>query len=174
MKELSLLMFVAACGYILNCFFNRFSPEKIRQHNFFIPSQREYNILWGFAFYMGFAALMLPTHHKFWPLVAIIIIFVLLFYYKLLYKTLQKAHKGFLLQDLQKRLLKQQKNDSLLNRPYSRAEALRLLGLTTGTDNDNPWLAKRIELLQNFADQNPNLPYLSELLTKLKQTLYSK
>ena len=117
---------------------------------------------------------MLPAQHKIWPLGAIVIIFVLLFYYKLLYKTLQKPHKGFLLQDLQKRLLKQQKNDSLLNRPYSRAEALRLLGLSAGTENDNPLLTKNLELLQNFADPNPNLPYLSELLLNLKQTLFTK
>lgn len=174
MKELSLLMFVAACGYILNSFFNRFTPNKIRQHNFFIPSQLNYNILWGFAFYMGFAALTSPAQYKILPLAAIIFIFCLLCYYKLLYKCLANPHKGFFLRDLQNRLKKQQKNDSLLNRPYSRTEALRLLGLPTGTDNDNPYLSKRLELLQNFADQNSDLPYLSELVVNLREILFSK
>ena len=45
MKELSLLMFIVACGYVLGRFFNRFAADRIRQRNFFIPSQTDYNLL---------------------------------------------------------------------------------------------------------------------------------
>ena len=71
MKELSLLMFVVACGYVLGRFLNRFAAGSVRQRNFFIPSQADSNLLWGFAFYFGFAALMFHSHHKIWPLAAI-------------------------------------------------------------------------------------------------------
>lgn len=64
MKELSLLMFVVACGYVLGRFLNRFAAGSVRQRNFFIPSQADSNLLWGFAFYFGFAALMFHSHHK--------------------------------------------------------------------------------------------------------------
>ena len=174
MKELSLLMFVAACGYILNGFFNRFFPNKIRQRNFFIPSQLDYNLLWGFIFYMGFAALMLPPQYKILPLSAASVIFCLLCYYKLLHRCLSKPHKGLFLNDLQNRLQRQQKNDSLLNTPYSRKEALRTLGLPSGLENDNDLLKKHLNILKNFAQQNPNFPYLSELINQLEQALKTK
>lgn len=93
MKELSLLMFVVACGYVLGRFLNRFAAGSVRQRNFFIPSQADSNLLWGFAFYFGFAALMFHSHHKIWPLAAIAAI---LFFSGILQSTAQKSyHAGF-------------------------------------------------------------------------------
>ena len=162
MKELSLLMFVVACGYVLGRFLNRFAAGSVRQRNFFIPSQADSNLLWGFAFYFGFATLMFHSHHKIWPLAAIAAILVFLAYYKALRKNLVTPVSPFIVNDLRRRLNRQQENDRRLNRPYTRGEALRLLGLPAGIDDDSPQIAERLKLLSDFSTQTPDLPYLPE------------
>ena len=157
MKELSLLMFVVACGYVLGRFLNRFAAGSVRQRNFFIPSQADSNLLWGFAFYFGFAALMFHSHHKIWPLAAIAAILVFLAYYKALRKNLVTPVSPFIVNDLRRRLNRQQENDRRLNRPYTRGEALRLLGLPAGIDDDSPQIAERLKLLSDFSTQTPDL-----------------
>ena len=174
MKELSLLMFIVACGYVLGRFFNRFAADRIRQRNFFIPSQTDCNLLWGFAFYFGFAALMFHSHHKIWPLAAIIIVFVFLFYYKALRKNLSAPSSALILKDLHRRLNIQEANDRKLNRPYTRDDALRLLGLHTGIDDNAPQIDEHLTLLDNFSARNPDLPYLPELIGKLRTALSRK
>lgn len=174
MKELSLLMFVVACGYVLNNFLNRFSAHKIRQRNFFIPSQTESNLLWGFAFYFGFAALTFNASYKIWPLIAMAVALLFLLYYKVLRKNIFTSSSPFIINDLRRRLKLQQKNDCLLNRPYTRSEALRLLGLPAGIDDNNSQIAERLKRLSDFSAQNPELPYLPELIDKLRAALSQK
>ena len=174
MKELSLLMFVVACGYVLGRFLNRFAAGSVRQRNFFIPSQADSNLLWGFAFYFGFAALMFHSHHKIWPLAAIAAILVFLAYYKALRKNLVTPVSPFIVNDLRRRLNRQQENDRRLNRPYTRGEALHLLGLPAGIDDDSPQIAERLKLLSDFSTQTPDLPYLPELIDELRAALSRK
>ena len=59
MKELALLMFFVGCGYALAKLIERFSPADGRRIFFAIPSQASFNVLWGFVFYLGFAALVI-------------------------------------------------------------------------------------------------------------------
>lgn len=63
MKELALLMFFVGCGYALAKLIERFSPADGRRIFFAIPSQASFNVLWGFVFYLGFAALVIHHHH---------------------------------------------------------------------------------------------------------------
>ena len=59
MKELALLMFFVGCGYALAKLIERCSPADGRRIFFAIPSQASFNVLWGFVFYLGFAALVI-------------------------------------------------------------------------------------------------------------------
>ena len=170
MKELSLLMFVVACGYVLGRF-QPFCRRKRPAAQLFIPSQADSNLLWGFAFYFGFAALMFHSHHKIWPLATIAAIFFFLAYYKALRKNLVTPVSPFIVNDLRRRLNRQQENDRRLNRPYTRGEALRLLGLPAGIDDDSPQIAERLKLLSDFSTQTSDLPYLPELIDELRAAL---
>lgn len=122
MKELSLLMFVVACGYVLGRFLNRFAAGSVRQRNFFIPSQADSNLLWGFAFYFGFAALMFHSHHKIWPLAAIAAILFFLAYYKALRKNLITPVSPFIVNDLRRRLNRQRKTTGASTAPITAAK----------------------------------------------------
>lgn len=167
-------MFVIACGYVLRSFLTRFATNSIRQRNFFIPSQTDNNLLWGFAFYLGFAALMFHSPHKIWPLIGIIIIFAFLLYYRSLRKNIISSSSPFIIKDLRRRLEHQQANDNRLNRPYTRSEALRLLGLPIGIDDNNPQITERLQLLSDFSFKNPNLPYLPKLIDELRAAFSQK
>lgn len=174
MKELSLLMFVVACGCVLGRFLNCFAVGSVRQRNFFIPSQADGNLLWGFAFYFGFAALMFRSYHKIWSLAAIAAILVFLAYYKALRKNLVTPVSSFIVNDLRRRLNRQQENDRRLNRPYTRGEALRLLGLPAGIDDDSPQIDERLKLLSDFSVRNFDFSYLPELIDELRTALSRK
>ena len=53
-------------------------------------------------------------------------------------------------------------------------EALRLLGLPAGIDDDSPQIAERLKLLSDFSTQTPDLPYLPELIDELRAALSRK
>mgnify|MGYP000384106282 FL=1 len=80
----------------------------------------------------------------------------------------------FIVNDLRRRLNRQQENDRRLNRPYNRGEALRLLGLPAGIDDNNPQIAERLKLLSDFSTQTSDLPYLPELIDELRAALSRK
>ena len=89
-------------------------------------------------------------------------------------KNLSAPSSALILKDLHRRLNIQEANDRKLNRPYTRDDALRLLGLHTGIDDNAPKIDEHLTLLDNFSARNPDLPYLPELIGKLRTALSRK
>ena len=104
----------------------------------------------------------------------LLIILFFLAYYKALRKNLITPVSPFIVNDLRRRLNRQQENDRRLNRPYNRGEALRLLGLPAGIDDNSPQIAERLKLLSDFSTQTSDLPYLPELIDELRAALSRK
>lgn len=175
MKELSLLMFFVACGYAINHITNHFSNNDIRKSNFFIPSYTIFNIFWGFIFYIGFATLMSSTYWiKILLFCLILIVLGMIIYYHQLKKNILTPKSKFFLHILANKLQLQQKNDSLLNRPYTRKEALKLLGIPLGSDEQAPIINQRLLKLSELQSKAPGLPYLEELISLLEVALSPK
>lgn len=175
MKELSLLMFCIACGYVAVSFCDNFSKTAKRQRIFYIPSQREFNIIWGFTFYFGFAAL---TFQQFWLRfafsAAILALFAAAAYLRAFKNNLLNPRSPYFNRVITRRLQKQQISDRKLGKDYSRREALNLLGLSPATEDDSPLPRQKIAVLQNLGTSLPNAPYLKELTERLARALSSK
>lgn len=175
MKELAFLMFIIGCGYVAIKLAARFSNTPIRRRHFAIPSQAGFNILWGFAFYLGFAAL---TAHHHWAkiisVISIICLMLIIIYRHALLRQLNKPFCPYFNRLFAKQLKQQQSSDMLLNQPYTRSEALAVLGLPNTVEDRNPLPAARLKLLENLHSSNPGLPYLNDLLPQLRNALSLK
>ena len=175
MKELAFLMFLIGCGYVALRLAARFSKAPIRRRCFVIPSQAGFNILWGFAFYLGFAAL---TAHHLWAKImlggAIVFLILVIIHRRGLLKHFGKPDCAYFNRLLAKQLKCQQESDQALNQSYTRSEALAVLGLPAVTENKNPQLAARLNQLENLQASSPELPYLAELLPQLRKALSLK
>lgn len=147
MKELALLMFFVGCGYALAKLIERFSPADGRRIFFAIPSQTSFNVLWGFVFYLGFAALVIHHHHwlrLLFALTAVCLLGIIL-YRRELFRSVSVPEGRKFTGRLEKALLRQQQEDRRLNRSYSRTEALSVLSArrhvcqqpVAGTKNEN-------------------------------------
>lgn len=172
MKELALLMFFVGCGYALAKLIERFSPADDRRIFFAIPSQASFNVLWGFVFYLGFAALVIHHHHwlrLLFALTAVCLLGIIL-YRRELFRSVSAPEGRKFTGRLEKALLRQQQEDRRLNRSYSRTEALSVLGLPAATSADSPLPAQRMKMLDTL-NQTANLPYLGDLLPQLQTAL---
>lgn len=165
-------MFLFGCGWVLAKLINRFSATQIRRLHFYIPSTADYNILWGFIFYMGFAALMVPKIYKVWPLLAILVLFGFIFYYRGLRRNLLNPQSVFYLKEINRRLARQENGDARFDTPYCRREALRVLGLPSGIESEDSQISERLDLLEKFLTEKPDMPYLRQLIDKLRQALF--
>lgn len=172
MKELSLLMFLFGCGWVLAEFIGRFSAQQTRKLHFYIPSTSQFNILWGFIFYMGFAALMVPKIYKVWPLLGILVLLGFIIYYRGLRHNLLNPQSVFYLKEINRRLVRQENGDARFDTPYCRREALRVLGLPSGIESEDSQISERFDLLEKFLAKKPEMPYLRQLIDKLRQALF--
>lgn len=170
MKELAFVMFLFGCGYVLVRLINHFTASQARELNFSIPSTGDTNIIWGFIFYLGFIALKVPSL-KIYALLAILVLFGLLFYFRGLSRCLQNSRPAFFKNEIIRRLIKQKNNDTRLNKPYTRKEALQVLGLSAGIPDNNPQIEKRLALLEKFSAANPDCPHLPSLIIELRSAL---
>ncbi len=100
---------------------------------------------------------MFHSHHKIWPLAAIAAILVFLAYYKALRKNLVTPVSPFIVNDLRRRLNRQQENDRRLNRPIPAAKPSPARP-AAGIDDDSPQIAERLKLLSDFSTQTPTFP----------------
>lgn len=175
MKELAFLMFIIGCGYAAVKLAACFGSATIRRKYFAFPSQAGFNILWGFVFYLGFAALTL----QFWWLriacliAALVLLSVILYQYALL-RHLRGRCLGCINRFLANKLRRQQQNDKQVSRPYNRDEALAVLGLPPFSQNADSLVGQRLSDLENLQKSAPELPYLADLLTQLKEALSLK
>ena len=113
MKELALLMFFVGCGYALAKLIERFSPADGRRIFFAIPSQASFNVLWGFVFYLGFAALVIHHHHwlrLLFALTAVCLLGIIL-YRRELFRSVSAPEGRKFTGRLEKALLRQQQED---------------------------------------------------------------
>ena len=118
MKELALLMFFVGCGYALAKLIERFSPADGRRIFFAIPSQASFNVLWGFVFYLGFAALVIHHHHwlrLLFALTAVCLLGIIL-YRRELFRSVSAPEGRKFTGRLEKALLRQQQEDRRLNK----------------------------------------------------------
>ena len=175
MKELAFLMFIIGCGYAALKLAACFSRTPIRRRYFAIPSQTSFNILWGFSFYLGFAAL---TFSPLWlrtlsSVITTMLLSVILYRYMLL-KRFRGCRFPCANRILAANLRRQQQNDKLVNQPYNRDEALAVLGLPPFSQNTDSLVGQRLSELENLQKSAPELPYLPELLSQLKKALSLK
>ncbi len=175
MKELALLMFFIGCGYALNSLANRFSGKKNRRLYFYIPSAASFNIIWGFIFYLGFG-ILIASH--LWLKTALAAILLLLAVYLVrqwliskFFATHKPACAGRL---LARKLIKQSAADIVYNHPYTRSEALRLLGLPASQKDLDNKISARLSLIENLPFSENNAQSRDLLLASLRQALSEK
>jgi len=175
MKELALLMFCVGCGYVLTQFAGYFCRTKTRPLYFRIPSAASFNILWGFVFYTGFGILSTASLSLKFILGGFLLALLgCLVRQHLFGRYFTKQTPRFVGRLLTRSLHRQHETDMKFNEPYSRADALRLLGLPAALTDTDSRISKQISLLEKLNFPSEDKAMLTDLLLQLRQALSLK
>ena len=174
MKELAYLMFFIGCGYALNLLVITLTDKTYRKIYIRYPSSSQFNLLWGFLFYAGFACLITTSPYlKIASAIFILSLSLTLAHNYLILQSLKKAGRGIYTKILQNKFSHQQLEDKNHNLAYSQAEILTILGLDKNSINNYKLLSSRLQIYEQIA-KNPKFTYAAEFYQKIRTTLEAK
>ena len=172
MEGLSIFMLAVALtlgtAYVASIFISK----KVNLSYFRYPMPSVFNIIWGFLFYLLYSILMLRESIWVWAFVftGVLNLLVIMYFYGLK-RILDGMFVPMIIHIINIGIRKQKKLDEKLNVPYSKAKALKILGVNNSqlkSDNAEKMMNHNMQKLNIFADNNKKRlnPYFAEMIKK--------